>query len=266
MPEENQQLIRQKKVEDDWKQGVSYTQDNELITSAYTMSLRTRRLFILGCSKINPLKPPIPIDSSDSLEKLDASKPIFLSHTFNVTVEEWSEHWPSANPWRDMKMAADELSDSSLFIKKADGEVRKLSWTDEVIYHKDKASITVTLGNALTTKFSGLMGDFTRIKILEVGKLRSQYSIKLYELIKRWSSGLAIYSVEDLRRMFSTHGKYSRFAEFKRNVIQPAVKEINKNSPKRVEVEYQKRGRKITHVKFFCVNVSKIEGSTEEQH
>ena len=71
---------------------------------------------------------------------------------------------------------------------------------------------------------------------------------------QKWSTGLTILSIDELRRVFNVEDKYPRFAELKRRVIEAAVKEVNLNSPKHIEVEYQKRGRKITHVKFFCLN------------
>lgn len=48
-------------------------------------------------------------------------------------------------------------------------------------------------------------------------------------------------------------GAYKLFADFRVNVIVPAVKEINANPDLSIlKVEYLKTGRKVTHIVFSC--------------
>ena len=253
--EEKRKAIAEIKASKDWKQGVSYTQDNDLIEACYTMSLAEKRVLMLGISKINPIEPPVPIDPNDDLSDYDPNKkkPLFKSFAFEITTDEWLEHFPTENPWRDMKDACDSLLTRYLTLKEPKSTI-KMSWVDYVRYHEGEASLTLRLGNEITTRLSGMLENFTRIKLLETKKLRSVYAIRLYEITQKWSTGLTILSIDELRRVFNVEDKYPRFAELKRRVIEAAVKEVNLNSPKHIEVEYQKRGRKITHVKFFCLN------------
>lgn len=249
--EKKRKIIAKDKVQDDFHQGVSYTQNNDLIEACYTMSLAEKRILMLGISKINPIKPPIPNDIELSTYNPEQPKPLFKSFQFDITVEEWLEHFPTENPWRDMKKACDSLLTRYLTLKESKSTV-KMSWVDYVRYHDGESSLTLRLGNEITTKLSGLLENFTRIKLLETKKLRSVYAIRLYEITQKWSSGLTILSLNELRRIFDVESKYSKIYEFKRKVIEPAIKEVNLNSSKHIKVEYQKRGRKITHVKFFC--------------
>ena len=253
--EEKRKAIAEIKASSDWQQGVSYTQDNDLIEACYTMSLAEKRVLMLGISKINPIEPPVPnsaVDLSDY--NAENPRPFFKSFEFEITTDEWVQHFPTKNPWRDMKEACDSLLTRYLTLHEKTGNTRKMTWVDEVVYHEGEASLSLRLGNSITTRLSGMLENFTRIKLLETKKLRSVYAIRLYEITQKWSTGLTIVSIDDLRKMFNVEKKYPDFYEFKRRVVEPAVKEVNKNSSKHIEVEYQKRGRKITHVKFFCLN------------
>jgi plasmid replication initiation protein len=53
---------------------------------------------------------------------------------------------------------------------------------------------------------------------------------------------------------------YKLFADFRVNVIAPAIKEINANPDLSIlKVDYRKTGRKVTHIVFSCERAKQIQ-------
>lgn len=216
--------------------GISVTQDNELIEACYTMSLNEKRLLLLGMSKVNPMEFP---------SKLEPFK-------FSITVDEWASNYPDDNPWRAIKRAADMLLVRYVTLHPKTGVVKKLSWFDSVEYHEGEGTVTVQFGWSIQVRLAGMLEQFTKVNLLSVNKLTSIYSIRIYELVSQFlSTGFRVMSIEDFRLATNTQGCYLRMAELKRNVVRPAVKEINEKTDVFVEVEDVKKGRKISGFKFI---------------
>jgi hypothetical protein len=111
--EEKRIAIAKMKLRNDWQKGVSYTQDSELVEACYTMSLPEKRVLMLGISKVNPFNIPPLADPSVDLSSYNPHAPegipLLQPYEFTITTEEWIKHFPTQNPWRDMKNACDSL-------------------------------------------------------------------------------------------------------------------------------------------------------------
>lgn len=94
---------------------------------------------------------------------------------------------------------------------------------------------------------------YTTIKLLEEKSFKSSYSLIFYEIFKKYNKvELPIYTIEELRQMTRTVDKYKVFYEFKRNVLFPAIKEINAFDSKFVyDFEEIYLGKKINKIKFI---------------
>lgn len=94
---------------------------------------------------------------------------------------------------------------------------------------------------------------YTTIKLLEEKSFKSSYSLIFYEIFKKYNKvELPIYTIEELRQMTRTVDKYKVFYEFKRNVLFPAIKEINAFDNKFVyDFEEIYLGKKINKIKFI---------------
>lgn len=78
----------------------------------------------------------------------------------------------------------------------------------------------------------------------------SIYAMRFYELFSNKQEPI-IYSIEDLKKMFSIEDKYNkRPSSFIAKVVEPAKKELIKKSPYSFQYQEIKTGRKITHIKF----------------
>jgi len=87
----------------------------------------------------------------------------------------------------------------------------------------------------------------------QVSDFKSKYSIRLYELIIKWLSVTKTekYSINDLRSKLGLGvEEYSTMSNFKSNVLDKAISEINKHTDITVDYQQFKKGRVITDIQF----------------
>lgn len=99
---------------------------------------------------------------------------------------------------------------------------------------------------------------YTSFSLLYTLPMRSLYSIRLYELLKSWSSAELSESqgrywrIDDLQKLLGSH--YVRFQDFRRKVIEVSLKEINEFSDISVQYEPVKEGRSYKYINFYISN------------
>lgn len=94
---------------------------------------------------------------------------------------------------------------------------------------------------------------YTTLKLLEEKSFKCSYSIVFFEIFKKYEKiELPKYSIETLKNLTKTQDKYKVYADFKRRVLIPAIKEIN-NFNKELEYSFEEiyTGRKVTDIQFF---------------
>ncbi len=212
------------------------TQDNELVESCYRMELNEKRLIMLGISKVNPMG-GIP----------DASKPF----KFEITAQEWEQAYGDQNAWRAIKRTADKLLSRQITLHPKTNVVEKLNWFDRVKYFLDEGRIEVQFTRSVQIRLAGMLEQFTTIDLFAVNKLRSFYSIRLYELLSQFESrGHRRMSVDDFRHAMDNTNINPNTKLLKNRILNPAIKEINKQSDIHCVVKDIKDGRRITHFDF----------------
>lgn len=94
---------------------------------------------------------------------------------------------------------------------------------------------------------------FTKFELQAITNLGC-YGIIMYLLISSClnkQNKEAEYTIDFLREQFNCVEKYPLFTDFKRFVIQPAIKEIELNTALRISFETIKKGKKTAKLKFF---------------
>lgn len=123
--------------------------------------------------------------------------------------------------------------------------------------------MTIELNNVFAPKFLWLKaGGFTRMHLLEISELRSQYSRALYPMIKTfvfrskdvsWSGELI--EMNHLRKLLGIPDKmYKLFSHFRDRILDSAVAEINEKTKLKVTYEAKKNpgAKGYTHVLFYA--------------
>lgn len=141
-----------------------------------------------------------------------------------------------------------------------------------VEYVDGSGIINLEFHSSLKPYFLQLKSHFTQYHLNHVVDFKSQYSVRLYELLKmdaykaKKGQFERFFDVLELRLIFGV-GKtdYPLFANFRDKVIQPATREISDKTDLYIhEVKYGKTGRKITNVTFFVGVLSKDQTNLKQ--
>lgn len=98
---------------------------------------------------------------------------------------------------------------------------------------------------------------YGRINLFVQAKFKSTYSLALYENCIRFKNikQTCLFELAVFRSLMGVEkNKYLNFKELNRNVILPAVQEINQKSDICLEVDYKKIGRSVVGLKFYIAD------------
>lgn len=93
-------------------------------------------------------------------------------------------------------------------------------------------------------------GNFTRINLLEVISLKSDYSKKLYPILKQFDSTGEVWfrELNEWKEMLCIPPTYEYF-KLNQKILKPAQEELKKYFPN-LKIVTKTKGRKITHIGF----------------
>jgi plasmid replication initiation protein len=223
---------------------------NDLINASYKLSLNEHRL-ILG-----------------AIGRVDATKALSEGKMFRVEVQhiaDLCEVSSTGNLYRDMRQAATRLFRRSIVIK---GDMKQsfLRWVWRVDYFDKEGAIGLYFSPDVIPYISTLNSKFAKYRLEDVAKFRSAYSYRVYELLAQWQGiGYREIAIEELRELLCLEGKYKRWAELKRNVIDTAILEINEHSNLSVSYGYRKQSRRIVAIQFRFSTKTTGGGKSREQ-
>jgi plasmid replication initiation protein len=97
-----------------------------------------------------------------------------------------------------------------------------------------------------------LKEKFTRYNLDYALKMKSFYSIRIYEILSQFkNTGWRQMKVKELRNLLDIEEKHSRYNDFKRYVLERSIKEINKLTDLNIDYEEIKTSRRVTSIKFL---------------
>jgi hypothetical protein len=133
-----------------------------------------------------------------------------------------------------------------------------VAWLCNATYREGEGIIIIRFDKSLKPYLLQLKSHFTRYQLNTVIKFKSQYSIRLYELLKEFEflghggEFYRIIEMDDLKGFFGVkQGEYGKTHDLKKRLIDPAVQEVSLYSDISItQVEYIKDGRTVGSVKF----------------
>ena len=215
--------------------------------SRYKLSLPEQKTIAYICSMIKPIS-----DNNYQLE-----------YTFDVRkyCRICGLDYNNGKNYIDVKAILQKLSDKSMWIEQGDEEVL-VRWLAKVRTNKRKGTVYIKVDEDLVPYLFGLKQEFTKYQLLDILAMKSAYSIRIYELLKSYA-GLQekTFDITDLKKrlMVEEIESYNRFPDFRRKVLDIAVKEINALTALNISYEPIYKGRKVIKVKFTMQN----KGGTE---
>lgn len=222
---------------------------NELIEARYSLSLGEQRLVLLLASEISPNDE----DFKDyEIRVIDFAKMFGLESDKSL--------------YEKIESSANTLLGKIIALKSGN-DVEKTVWLSYVKYTKGSGVVRLRFDKSLKPYFLQLKSHFTKYQSNYVMDFKSQYSIRLYELLKmdafKAKNGQfeKFFEISELRLILGVNKKdYALFADFRRFVIAPAISEISDKTDLIInDVHYGKTGRKITNIIFVVGVRSKQE-------
>jgi plasmid replication initiation protein len=222
------------------KNTLDIIKSNELIEARYKLSLNEQRLILLLISIIDP--------QDEDFQDYDLKVSDFTC-MFGI------ENCKAMHS--EVEQAAKELVGKRLEITKGKNTA-VVCWLSYAEYQKGGGTITIRFDKSLKPYLLQLKSHFTRYQLSMVVKFKSQYSIRLYELLKeyeylgRGGSFYKIIGMEELKGFFGIRkDEYKKIGNIKSRIIDPATKEISLYSDISItQVEYIREGRSVGSVKF----------------
>ncbi len=163
------------------------------------------------------------------------------------------------NNYEELKSAAQGLRGMYITVmERPNGEQgepikAEINVTGSCRYYEREGRVSLRFNAEILPYISDLKNRFTKYQAKYVMPMKSSYGIRLYELCLQWLGEEREFSVEEFRAMFGLDNKYSHVFELKRNVIDPALKDINTYSDIRVKFGQRKAGRCVSHFQFMIV-------------
>ena len=127
-----------------------------------------------------------------------------------------------------------------------------MSWVTTSKYHLKEGWLELTWNHKVVPHLLGLKREFTSYKLSQTSALRSVYSFRLLELLTMFeATGWAHFSIEDFcQAMQASPNQKKDFANIRRKIIEPAVKELHEKDGWKIEWTTAKAGRKVTGLRF----------------
>jgi hypothetical protein len=206
---------------------------NKLVEARQRLSIQEQRIILLLISKIRP-------------EDVN-----FLWYKFQILdLAKFLGIETSKGIYIDVRKAVRKLMKRVLTIDRKEQNI-DLHWIEAAAYG-EKGYVKICINQVLKPYLLNLKAHFTKYYIGYVVHLRSTYSIRIYELLKRFENlGEVSFEVDRLKNTLGVdHDEYKLYGHFKNKVVLVAQKELHEKTDITFAFEETKTGKKITGIRF----------------
>lgn len=172
--------------------------------------------------------------------------------------------------YQDLKSVAQELSNCK--IEYEDDLKKQFTYISPFPYVDYTEGIfTLRAEQSVIQQIMNIEPKFMKYSLSNVKKIKSCYTLRIYEALKaNLFKNYAEFPIDEFREIIGvrekiitkTRGKdiieiidkYTKFSEFKRNVLDKAQKEIETLTDIRFTYDLDRKGSKVIRIKFFIYN------------
>ncbi|MCL7725793.1 replication initiation protein [Actinobacillus pleuropneumoniae] len=223
------------------------TKSNNLIDAGFFKKLNGMEIRIvnLAISKLNPTR------SLSQNRRFEFSVQDFLDCNSGI-----SDH---KNAYDNVKNAVLRLSNIWVQVEPLSGyDYSEISLLTDRSYTKGKGRFMIEFHEKAMPYLAEIRNNYTSILLETFGALKSEYSLKMYEILSRWAfKGFVSIKLDELKILLDVVGMYDRYNNFSQRVLTPAVKEINAKTNLIVSVKPIRTGRAISELEFKIFDKSK---------
>lgn len=217
------------------KKSANISQSNELTEAAYHLPLQAKRVLWLCLMQCY-------FNKEDPAEE---------SPIFTITVADYQRFFKVGvdTASTDVKKGVSVLADSNVTFYPKEGEFEEVKrpWLAEAGLKRGRGKWQIEFNYKVMPYLMGLTSQFTTYSLYDCGKLRSVKVIRLYESLCQFrQSGIWITTPEWLSERFMlAPSQRTNMAEMKRSFLNPALKNINDNTPLKASMSQDEEGRLI---------------------
>jgi plasmid replication initiation protein len=210
------------------------TQSNFLVEARYNLPLAEQRLILTMISRIQP-------NDEDF-------KP------YQISVRELSEFLgvDKSSAYRECKKTTESLLTRVINIQESSG-LLQIGWVSSAKYVDGTGVVNLSFDPLLKPYLLKLKGNFTSSKLEMLLSFKSQYTIRIYNLLKQYEYlKERVIKLELFREIMGLRkDQYVLYADFKRFILCSVQKELLAKADIRFEFEEIKLGRKVAEIKLF---------------
>ncbi|ODA15794.1 replication initiation protein [Geobacillus thermoleovorans] len=208
------------------------TKSNALIEANYKLSTLEQKIILYLISQIHK-------DDDDF-------------KMYKLPIQEFSEllGYRGSPKYTELREITKNLMRKVLEIREGQ-KLKQMSWVSYVEYDAHSGYVSLAFDPRLKPYLLQLKREFTTYRLKNVMELKSSYSIRMYELLKRWQyMGEVVIHLDDLRMMVGVGDKYSEYHNFKKRVLTPANKEISEKTDITFVYKEIREKRKVVALRF----------------
>lgn len=219
-----------------------YKRNDMIQKGRHELTLQEQRCVLFAISKIKP---------EDS---------VFQEYTFELS-DFYKLCGLQKESYTELKDILIGLKQKTWWVETAPNVESTVSWFNKVRTNKKSGTVTVRFDDDMMPYLLELTKDnqyYTHYQLKYILPMKSQYSIRLYELLKSYQRNNHewFFDIENLKKQLDCE-QYKNFADFNRRVLTPAVAEINEFTDIKIAWEPVKEGRKVTRVTFYMYGKKK---------
>ena len=209
------------------------TQSNQLVEARYNLSLGEQRLILAMIAQIQPQD--------------DDFKP------YQISIAEFARYIGISknSMYQECQIVTKKLLERVIEINEIQG-LLQIGWVSSAQYIDGKGVINLTFDPLLKPYLLKLKGDFTSCKFEMLLSFRSQYTMRIYSLLKQYEK-ISVREIElqSLREMLGLRkDQYKKYNDFKKNILELTQKELTKKGDLTFEFDEVKYGRSICAIRF----------------
>ncbi|MDO9139139.1 MAG: replication initiation protein [Methylobacter sp.] len=223
------------------------TQSNKLVEARYNLSLGEQRLIIAMIAQIQPDDEdfkPYRISIGDLADFLGVSK---------------------GSAYHECKKITKSLLGRVLEVQE-NGRLLQIGWVSSADYIDGTGIVSLSFDPLLKPYLLQLKGNFTSCKFEMLLGFKSQYTMRMYSLLKQYEQ-LKKREIElDLLRVMLglRVDQYKLYANFKTDLLKPAQVELKEKSDLYFEFDEIKYGRKVGAIRFHIIKNKGIKTAPDD--
>ncbi|WP_082081891.1 replication initiation protein [Methylocucumis oryzae] len=210
------------------------TQSNHLVEARYNLPLAEQRIILTMIARIQP-------DDEDF-------KP------YHISIKELAEFMgiDKNSAYRECKKITHSLLTRVIEIAEP-GRVLQVGWVSSAEYIEGSGTVNLSFDPLLKPYLLSLKGNFTSLKLEMILKFKSQYSVRLYSLLKQYHGfkNHREVQIDTLREMLGlTKDTHKAYSDLKANILRPVQKELSEKADVYFDMDEIRMGRRVVAVRF----------------